>query len=128
MAEPWVGRARAIHLPALTVPLLLGALLAVAFLWNAAALLPDRRVPLSVAMVATLIAPLQYIPPGRVDHHGLQLLLTALAIGYLLRAFQPSELRPAMGLGIVSGISLSIGLEAFPFVGAATVILSLTWV
>ena len=80
-------------------------------------------------MVATLILPLlQYMLAGRVDHHGLQLVLTALAIGCLLRAFQPSDIRPALGLGIVSGISLSIGLETLPFVGSAAVILSLAWV
>ena len=129
LAEPWVGRAGAIHLAVLTVPPLLGALLAVAFLWGAAALLPDRRTPPPVAMVATLILPLlQYMLAGRVDHHGLQLVLTALAIGCLLRAFQPSDIRPALGLGIVSGISLSIGLETLPFVGSAAVILSLAWV
>ena len=128
LAEPWVGRARAIHLAALTVPPLLGALLAAAFLWGAAALLADRRTPLPVAMVATLIVPLQYMLPGRVDHHGLQLVLTALAIGCLLRTFQPSDIRPAVWLGIVSGISLTVGLETLPFVGAAAVILSLAWV
>ena len=128
LAEPWVGRARAVHLAALTVPPLLGALLAAAFLWGAAALLADRRTPLPVAMVTALIVPLQYMIPGRVDHHGLQLVLTALAIGCLLRAFQPSDIRPAVWLGIVSGISLTVGLETLPFVGAATVILSLAWV
>ena len=128
LAEPWVGRARAVHLAALMVPPLLGALLAVTFLWGAAALLPDRRTPLPVAMVATLIVPFLYMPPGRVDHHGLQLVLTALAIGCLLRALQPSDIRPAVWLGIVSGISLTVGLETLPFIGAATVALSLAWV
>lgn len=127
LAEPWLGRAAAIHLAALTVPPLLGALLAAAFLWGAAPLLPDRRAPLPVAMVATLIVPLQLMLPGRVDHHGLQLVLTALAMGCLFRAFQPSDLRPAAGLGIAGGVLLAIGLETLPFLGAAAVVLSVAW-
>ncbi len=127
LAEPWFGRARAIHLAALTVPPLLGALLAMSFLWGAAVLLPNRRAPLPVAMVATLIVLFPYMLPGRVDHHGLQLVLTAVAIGCLLRAFQPSELWPAVGLGLAGGTSLAIGLETLPLVGAAAVILSLVW-
>ena len=127
LAEPWLGRADAIHLAALTVPPVLGALLAVTFLWGAVPLLPNRRAPLPVAMVATLIVPLQFMLPGRVDHHGLQLLLTALAMGCLFRTLKPSDLRPAVGLGIAGGVSLAIGLETLPFLGAAAVILSLAW-
>lgn len=129
LLDPWFGRARAIHLAALTVPPLLGALLAAAFLWAAAALLPDRRTPLPVAMAATLIVPLQYMLPGRVDHHGLQMVLTALAIGCLVRCLQPvAKPGPALGLGLAGGVSLAIGLETLPFVGAAAAILSLAWV
>ena len=128
LAEPWLGRPAAMHLAALTVPPLLGALLAMAFLWSSASLLPERRAPLQVAMVTALIVPLQYMLAGRVDHHGLQLLLTALAIGCLFRAFQPSDLRPSVGLGIAGGVSLAIGLETLPFLGAAAIILSLAWV
>ncbi len=127
LAEPWFGRARAIHLAGLTVPPLLGALLAAAFLWGAAALLPDRRTSLPVAMVATLIYPFLYVLPGRVDHHGLQLLLTAFAMGCLFRALEPSDLRPAAGLGLAGGVSLAVGLETLPFVGTASVVLSLAW-
>ena len=129
LLDPWFGRARAIHLAALTVPPLLGALLAAAFLWGAAALLPDRRTPLPVAMAATLIVPLQYMLPGRVDHHGLQMVLTALAIGCLVRCLRPvAEPGPAVGLGLAGGVTLAIGLETLPFVGAAAAILSLAWV
>ena len=128
LAEPWYGRARGVHLAALTVPPLLGALLAAVFLWGAAPLLPDRRASLPVAMVATLIVPLQYMLPGRVDHHGLQLVLTALAIGLLLRSLHSAKPGFALGLGLTGGVSLAIGLETLPFIGAATVILSLAWV
>ena len=66
--------------------------------------------------------------PGRIDHHGLQLVLTTLGIGCLIRALEPGGFRAAVGLGLVGGASLAIGLEALPFLGAATVILSLVWV
>ena len=86
LAEPWLGRSGAVHLAALLVPPFLGGLLAVLFLWAADSLRPHRGVPLPVAMVCALPFPLLQMTPGRVDHHGLQLVLTALAIGLLIRA------------------------------------------
>lgn len=127
LAEAWVGRAAALHLSVLLVPSLLGGLLAAAFLWIAASLTPDRRTPLPILMVGTLFFPLVQMQPGRVDHHGLQLVLTALAIGILVSLLKAGRPRAAVGLGIAGGTSLAIGLEALPFLGVVTVILSLGW-
>ena len=127
LAEAWVGRAAAVHLSVLLVPALLSGLLAASFLWTAASLAPDRRAPLPILMIGTLFYPLLQMQPGRVDHHGLQLVLTALAIGILVSLLKTGRPRAAVWLGIAGGVSLAIGLEALPFLGTVTVILGLGW-
>ncbi|MDE0355012.1 MAG: hypothetical protein OXK20_05050 [Deltaproteobacteria bacterium] len=128
LCEPWFGRPTAVHLAAVLVPSLVGGLFAALFLWGAAALIPDRHAPLVVSMLPALVIPLLLMLPGRVDHHGLQLALTALAIGFLLRSLTSERPWTAVGLGVAAGVSLAVGLETLPFLGTATVILSLAWV
>ena len=127
LAEPWFGRAGAVYLSALLVPPFLGGLFTALFLWAALPLLSARLVLVPFSMVGTLLYPLALFRPGRVDHHGLQLALTVLAIGLLLRALESGRARAAVGLGVVGGTSLAIGLETLPFLGTVTMILSLMW-
>jgi hypothetical protein len=128
LVEPWLGRAQAVYLSVLLIPPLFGGLFSVLFLWAALPLTPDRRTLVPILMIGTLIIPLQQLLPGRIDHHGLQLVLIALAIGFLIRALEAGGIRAATGLGIAGGVSLAIGLEALPFLGAATIILCLAWI
>ncbi len=128
LVEPWFGRPGAVHLAALLVPPILGGLFGVLFVWGAASLIEDRRVALPIGMIAALILPLQQMLPGRVDHHGLQLVLTACAVGFLIRSLAPGRQRAAVGLGIAGGVSLAVGLETLPFLGTAAFVLCLAWV
>ncbi len=130
LAEPWLGRTRAVDFAVLVAPPLLGGVFAALFLWAAVPLIPDRAAALPAAVLATpaLVIPLLQMLPGRVDHHGLQLVLTALGAGFLLRSLAPGRSWAAVGLGIAGGASLAVGLETLPFLGAATTILCLAWV
>ncbi len=128
LVEPWSGRPGAVHLAALLVPPLLGGLFGALFLWAAGSLIQDRRAALPIGMVAALFFPLQQMLPGRVDHHGLQLVLTACAIGFLMRSLAPEGRGATVGLGLTGGASLAVGLETLPFLGTATAILCLAWV
>lgn len=62
--------------------------------------------------------------PGRIDHHGLQLLLLLIVVRALVG-------RPAMEPGLVAGLaaaaSLVIGLETAPLIAAAGVAMAITW-
>ena len=127
LSEPWLGRDGAVYLSVLLVPPLLGGLFAALFLGAAFAVIPGRCAHVPVLMIGTLLYPLREFLPGRVDHHGLQLVLTTLSLCLLARALEPGGSRAAAGLGIVGGTSLAIGLEALPFLGAAAVILCLAW-
>lgn len=129
LAEPWLGRAEAVNLAVLVVPPLLGGVFVALFLWAAARLIPNREAALPAAVFTTpaLAIPLVQMLPGRVDHHGLQLVLTALALGFLIRCLSPGRPWADVALGIAGGVSLAVGLESLPFLGVATVILSLIW-
>ena len=128
LTEPWFGRAGAVSVSALLVPPVLGGLFIALFVWAALPLVPNRLALVPLLMSGTLLYPLLQFRPGRVDHHGLQLVLTTLAIGLLIRAVEAGRTRAAVGCGIASGASLAIGLEALPFLGATTVSLSLAWI
>ncbi len=45
-----------------------------------------------------------------------------------MRALASGKTRAAAGLGLGGGLSLAVGLETLPFLGALTVIISLVWV
>ncbi len=130
LAEPWLGRARAVDLAVVVAPPLLGGVLVALFLWAAVPLIPNQAgaFPAAVLTTPALVVPLLQTLPGRVDHHGLQLVLTAAGIGFLMRCLLSRRPWTAVGLGVTGGVSLAVGLEPLPFLGAATVILCLAWV
>jgi hypothetical protein len=86
--RPLAGRASAEVWAAILVPPLLGGLFAAFFVWAAVTLTPSGRALVPVLLIGTLVIPVQQLLPGRIDHHGLQLVLIALALGLLLRAIQ----------------------------------------
>lgn len=127
-ARPFADAGRAERIAAIVVPPLLGGLFAVFFVWAGVALTPSGRALVPVLLIGTLVIPFQQLLPGRIDHHGMQLVLIALALGFLLRALTEERMTWAAGLGLVGALSLAIGLEALPFLGAATIALTLAWV
>ncbi|MET0247011.1 MAG: hypothetical protein ABW182_09720 [Sphingomonas sp.] len=62
--------------------------------------------------------------PGRIDHHALQIVLTLVLIDTLVG---PPDFRRGVIAGIVSALSLSIGLEVAPEVVAAMAAMGLAW-
>lgn len=127
VTEPWLGRSEALFAAALVVPPLLGGLFVGFFCWAAAPLTGGRRALPVVLMIPALIIPLQQFHPGRVDHHGLQLLLAVLVVGWLVRVLESGRARIGIGLGAVCGLSLAVGLETLPLVAAVGVALSVAW-
>jgi hypothetical protein len=63
--------------------------------------------------------------PERIDHHGWQLALLALAVASLA---DPDKLRGGITLGIASALSLAIGLEMLIYVAIAGAAMALFWV
>lgn len=66
--------------------------------------------------------------PGRIDHHGAQLLMTlALTAATALALFEKRAGAAAMA-AVVSAIMLAIGLETLPFVAAGGIAFALFWI
>ena len=63
--------------------------------------------------------------PGRIDHHGLQILLTVLLVDALVR---PPSARAGMLAGVLAALSLAIGLETAPQVACAMAVLFGLWI
>lgn len=77
-------------------------------------------------IVAALAFPaISMFVPGRIDHHGLQILLTLLLVDTVLRA--PSARSGALA-GLIVAVSLAIGLETAPQVACAMAALGLLWI
>jgi hypothetical protein len=66
--------------------------------------------------------------PGRIDHHGAQMLLSLLLAFATIRAIVDRRPLAAVAAGAVGGLSLAIGLEALPFVALAAGLFGLAFI
>lgn len=71
-------------------------------------------VPAALLLLLASVLTAQQYAPGRIDHHGLQVVLLLVATLGLLRLERP---RWALTSGIAAGLSLSVGLEQLAVVG-----------
>ena len=84
-----------------------------------------RRLDAGAARTAMVVAAIAYpattiFLPGRIDHHGLQLVLL---LGATLAAMGPSTFRNGAIVGVCAATSLVVGMETMPFfavLGAAS--------
>ena len=134
LAEPWIGRERAAMAAAIAVP---GALLlALVFVlsWAARPLVARRDARHALLVVFCVLPLLFRYLPGRVDHHGWQLLLLATALGALVRiAAAPHHRGPAWrGPAWIGALALAAGLwvggEVLPWLALFSAALALLWV
>lgn len=126
--QEWVGRENALRLAALIAPAMLGGAFVGLFFWVVAAVSLQRHALVPFTSASALLLPLTQLMPGRIDHHGLQLVLVVLAIGFLVRSMRHRRWQSAVGVGVVAGCSLAVGLETLPFLMATTVAFGLAWV
>ncbi len=63
--------------------------------------------------------------PGRIDHHGLQVVLLLTA---LLAMTGPPSRRRGMGVGLAAAASLVVGLETAPLIAAIALVALVDWV
>ena len=83
-----------------------------------------------IARTALIVAAIAYpvttiFLPGRIDHHGLQIVLLLLIARTLVA-------RPSMGHGLIAGLaataSLVIGMETAPLIAAAGAAMTIEWI
>ncbi len=84
-------------------------------------------VALSAALTAGLCFPVFYqFYPGRIDHHGLQIVMALATAAAIIRA--PKSPNFALLAGALCGLSLWVGIESAPYVAAACIAISVNWV
>ena len=84
-------------------------------------------VPLATAFMASLsLATLAQFKMGRIDHHGLQIVMALAALWYLIESAKKPK--TAIYSGILCGLGLYVGIESAPYVGAAVIGFVLVWV
>ncbi len=111
---------------ALCVQPLLLLIVALALIARCAVALGGRAAAVAALLIAA-VTPYMLVQfvPGRVDHHGLQIVLvlviaTALATG--------TRARNGAAAALAAALSLNIGLETAPLLGAAGAFVALRWV
>lgn len=129
--EPRLGRIEAAMWAATIVPAVL-LLIFLAAVVTVAYPFIGRAGALSAALVALLLPNLiRGLLPGRVDHHGWQLVLAAILLGALARTtVMPTRLHPPLVAGAVVAVGLWIGGEFVPWLvlyNAALAILFIVW-
>jgi hypothetical protein len=122
--RPFLGSAGAEVAMAVTYPAILFA-----FYLSLAARISTHLGGARAALPALLLAAIAFptislFLPGRIDHHGLQIVLTLLLVDALVA---PPDFRRGVVAGIASALSLSIGLEVAPEVVAAMAAMGVTW-
>ena len=65
--------------------------------------------------------------PGRIDHHGVQMLLSLLLL-ILTTSAMAQQTRAAGAAGMVAALMLSIGLETLPLIATAAAAFGMAWI
>lgn len=66
--------------------------------------------------------------PGRIDHHGVQMLLMLASVALTGRAIFSGCRHAAVATGILCALSLAIGLATVPLVGAVSAAFAIAWI
>ncbi len=66
--------------------------------------------------------------PGRIDHHGVQLVLCAVLALETIRAIADGRLRAAVFAGLAAALSIAIGLETVLLVAVAVALFGGAWI
>lgn len=115
------------HAAELVAVILWPLLLFAAALMLVGSIAREVRVP---APVAVIVAALAYpasalFLPGRIDHHGVQLVLLLILVRAVIG---PGGWRSGVAAGVASVASLVVGMETAPFLALGGAVLALRWV
>ena len=125
LLRPFVGGADAERAAVAIAPMLPMLLLLFSIALTARRLIDRRAYPLAIVVLFFAGSALGMFMPNRIDHHGWQLALLALAIAGLA---DPKAARGGATVGIATALSLAIGLEMLIYLALAGVATVLFWV
>lgn len=118
----------ALAVAAMAVPPVYLLLFLVVYAMPARMLLGMARSPVGLLVAISGSSAVAQFAPGRVDHHGLQLVAMMAAIALLLFGLARQRWRKAIALaGIPIALSVWIGMEMLPIIAVWFVALGLIW-
>ena len=113
---------------AMVVPPLYFLLFVIVYALPARMMLGMARSPIGLLVAISGSATVAQYAPGRVDHHGLQLIMIMAAIALLLFGLARLRWRKLIALaGLPFALSIWIGVEMLPLIGAWFAALGLVW-
>jgi hypothetical protein len=127
-AELFVDRDRAERIVIAVWPAFLVAVLVLGMLVLAAPVFSPPTLLAGAAIIALNPQFLFQLLPGRIDHHGVQMVLVLLFAGATIAAFAAASRRAAVGAGLAAALSMAIGLEALPIIAAAAILFGGAWI
>jgi hypothetical protein len=125
MLRPFLGGPEAERWAVAIAPLLPYLLLLFSLAMTARRLIDPRAYPLPLLAIFFAGSTNGMFRPERIDHHGWQLALLALAVSALA---DPKRVRGGLTLGIATALSLVIGLEMIIYLAIAGAAVVLFWV
>lgn len=118
----------ALAIAAMAVPPLYFLLFVIVYALPARMMLGMARSPIGLLVAISGSATVVQYAPGRVDHHGLQLVMVMAAVALLLLGLARARWRKAIAWGGVPiALSLWIGVEMLPLIAAWFAALGLVW-
>ncbi|WP_245516777.1 hypothetical protein [Methylobacterium segetis] len=121
---PFVGKGLALGLTAALWPPLLLLLYALVLYRGVRAAFGAQTAIIAVLVALHTLGLTLQFSPGRVDHHNVQL----VAMLGLALCVARGGLRAGLAGGAITALSLAVGLESLPFIGAAALFLIFDWV
>ena len=124
---PLIGAERAELAALILLPSLLCLIMIVLVIKIAQTLTDNSWIGLTSGMMSALCVPISVqFSPGRIDHHGLQIVLALIAALALITSTQRP--RRIIITAVCCALGLWIGIESAPFIASACVAIGLTWV
>ncbi len=106
-------------------PVLLMVVFFIAIALASRALAGDRGIFFSVLATLFFASTLRPFEPGRIDHHNVQIVLSALLLLSLLRL--PDGRRWGIAAGAVAALMIAIGIETLPLVAVGAAVTAGLW-
>ncbi|NBC31095.1 MAG: hypothetical protein GVY13_00285 [Alphaproteobacteria bacterium] len=128
VAEPVFGRDMAVTLAAIAVPVLLLLVLLGLLAWAGRLLLGRNEAELAPLMAMLSIGLMTQFVPGRLDHHGWQLVLGGAALACLVHALARPGGRYLELAAVATALGLWVGGESLPWLVALSAVLWLRWI
>lgn len=126
--SPFLATNDALAIAAMVAPPLYFLLFVIVYALPARMMLGMARSPIGLLVAISGSATVAQYAPGRVDHHGLQLILILAAIALLLFGLARLRWRRLIAFaGLPIGLSLWIGVEMLPIFAAWFAALGLVW-